>query len=550
MPFPLFVLTSSAIAVATAGGVLACADRRPLAIIVAFFGATALLIVHGPIYFDYYADDAFITLRYSTHLAQGLGPDWNSEGHVEGYTTFLWMGVLAGFAKLGFDIVDVSRYLGFASLLATFGAVYLIWNLWSRERPDSGIASPVLLAVVFLGLALVDGVAFWGFSGMETPLFTALVTFSAYRYLIERRSQGVPWSAVALAATAMTRPEGLIVVAVTGAFVLFDAATASDRRRAMLWAGSWAAVFIGLYGSYFLWRYTYYDYLLPNTYYAKVGLNLDALDRGLRYVTTSGLQYHLGILFVGSALLLAEPRWRRDATYIIVLTGAMLAAVVLEGGDSHGRFIVPIMPLLLIAGLSGFATLFKRASLPRAHFAMISASALVFGGLSLLPASYDPLVPLGPRAIEQRRTLGTWFNTNTPSDYVIADFAIGAVAYYASDRDFLDLLGLNDVVIAHTEIPSMGRGIVGHEKYNADYVYDEVRPEIIVVGQSRREPLSKGELQQVIGETSLFSASYVLLSDARLWERYEARAFRVGDRWIHFMQRQDTIGDLQTSGLR
>ena len=88
MPFPLFVVISSAIALPTAAAAALLARRPQLAVLVALAGATGLLLFHGPAYFDYYADDAYITLRYSRHLADGLGPNWNATGHVEGYAIF------------------------------------------------------------------------------------------------------------------------------------------------------------------------------------------------------------------------------------------------------------------------------------------------------------------------------------------------------------------------------------------------------------------------------------------------------------------------------
>ncbi len=63
---------------ATVVGVLVTRQQRHLSAIIAMIGATALLLVHGPAYFDFYADDALITLRYSEHLADGIGPNWNS----------------------------------------------------------------------------------------------------------------------------------------------------------------------------------------------------------------------------------------------------------------------------------------------------------------------------------------------------------------------------------------------------------------------------------------------------------------------------------------
>ncbi|MBA2669896.1 MAG: hypothetical protein H0U67_05945, partial [Gemmatimonadetes bacterium] len=48
-------------------------------------------------------EDAFITFRYSQHLAAGYGLGaWNIGGErVEGYTSFLWMLLLAGSGSLG-----------------------------------------------------------------------------------------------------------------------------------------------------------------------------------------------------------------------------------------------------------------------------------------------------------------------------------------------------------------------------------------------------------------------------------------------------------------
>ena len=73
MSFPLYVFTGSLIVAATVAGVLVTRQQRHLAAIIGIVGATALLLVHGPAYFDFYADDALITLRYSQHLADAAG---------------------------------------------------------------------------------------------------------------------------------------------------------------------------------------------------------------------------------------------------------------------------------------------------------------------------------------------------------------------------------------------------------------------------------------------------------------------------------------------
>src|SRR3989337_1875611 len=125
MPFPLFVLASSAIAAATIAATAALARQRtPLATAAALAGATALPLFHALAFFRFFADDAFISLRYALHLAQGLGPNWNAQGHVEGYTSFLHMASLAALAKLGLDLVPTAQTLGALAVVGTFVLVF------------------------------------------------------------------------------------------------------------------------------------------------------------------------------------------------------------------------------------------------------------------------------------------------------------------------------------------------------------------------------------------------------------------------------------------
>ena len=544
MSFPIYVLSGSLIAVATAAGVMATRQQRGLAVAVALAGATVLLLVHGPWYFDFYADDALITLRYSQHLADGTGPNWNSEGRVEGYTTFLWMGLHAGLEKLGVDIVNASRALGLAAVVATMLFMSRLWQLWSDDDRKAAVANPAVIAAAIVALVLTDGVAFWSFSGMETTAFMALLTLSAVLFLQEQRAGGPPWSAVAFAATAMTRPEGLVAVAVTAAFLAVQAGFSTERGPALRRLAYWSAVFLALYGSYFVWRYTYYDYLLPNTFYAKVGTTSALYERGLDYLWTYGLRYQLIPLLGGMAVLLANPRLRGDAAYLLLLVGAMLTAIVIEGGDDfpHGRLIVPVLPLMYVGGLAGLATLLQRLSLPSLQSAAFAVAVLTLGAMSLFRGSLDLAAPIAQerRALQERELLADWLSENTPPEYTIGAFAVGAIGYY-SDRDVLDLLGLNDVVIAHSDVPNFGTGLAGHEKYNIDYVLDEVRPEIIVTNDAQPGPLTTEAFRALAIVPSPVEARNALFRDLRFWQQYEVRPIEIDGLWFNLLQRKDTL---------
>ncbi len=174
---------------------------------------------------DWMLDDAFISFRYALHWAQGLGPVYNpGEAPVEGYTNFLWVALLALGARLGGDIVLLSRTLGAAAGLLTLALVFnsrRFMRALDREVP--------VLATLFLASFCIF--LPWPTSGMETTLFGLLLTFSLllhFSTLGEAPSRlKLMGLGIVLALTVMTRPEGLLVAGL----VLADQALESLLKR-------------------------------------------------------------------------------------------------------------------------------------------------------------------------------------------------------------------------------------------------------------------------------------------------------------------------------
>jgi len=105
-----------------------------------------------------------------------------------------------------------------------------------------------------------------------------------------------------------------------------------------------------------------------------------------------------------------------------------------------------------------------------------------FVGFNLwqMPAS-DSRVP-GPiwshhKVAMKNADMGYWLLQNTPPDTVIATGIAGALPYY-SERYVIDMLGLNDTHIAHLDIETMGQGVAGAEKTDAQYIFNR-RPDYV-----------------------------------------------------------------------
>ncbi len=453
--------------------------------------AIAILVLLGHQAFYYQAlgrdavDDAYISFRYAQNLSSGHGLVFNPGERVEGYTNFLWTLLLAPLINLGVEPGPASMALG---ALFGVGTLILIW----RFRKEGALA--VSLAMLLLA---VDGsFALWSVAGMETALFAFLLWAAMMAYL--RSEEEVRWgflSGALFALAAMTRPEGVLVFAVT---MLHGTLYHLLRERRFLTQGDLARAiaFLALYGSYFLWRYHYYGYLLPNTFYAKVatqGIQAQ-VERGFRHLRTF-LGVHLSWpLLLLAALALGKGKTRFTSTYLASVILCYGAYIVYVGGDwSVGRFFMPLLPpfyLLVAQGVSALEESLRSRLKGRDPWLLASRAV---GGVAILAtlmalfwaSSFHGEDQLfirrfqAARATRARVAMGRWLAHNVPPDTYIAVDAAGQIPYYSRLKT-LDMFGVNDLHTAHMKVETMGQGVPGHEKLDLDYVIWQ-KPDLIIV---------------------------------------------------------------------
>jgi arabinofuranosyltransferase len=466
--------------------------RRPWIYLVI---ACLLLLAHEAFYFQdlgtYAVDDAYISFRYAQNLVTGHGLVFNPGERVEGYTNFLWTVVLALFMWLGFDPSAVAIGLG---ILFSLGTLWLVY----RFARVASLRNPAIPLVATFCLALDGSFALWAVSGMETSMFAFVILAALTSYVWEWRNRRPGFlSGALLALAAMTRPEGVLVLVVV---VAHQALARLVTDRQLLSEGDvarWVAFAI-IYLPYFLWRYYYYGFLLPNTFYVKVTVHDSAAqqERGLRHVATfAGL--HLGWLMAPLLLVPVLKRWLAFwTTALLSVLLAYVGYIAYVGGDwSVGRFFVPILPFAYILVATGiveaYDTLVERLrrltssrgailSLRCATAALLTVGGAILFWSSSLRGEHDLFVAefQAARASHARVAMGEWLRDNVPRDTFIAVDAAGQIPYYA-DLTTLDMFGVNDVHTGHLQVETMGQGVPGHEKFDFDYIMWR-RPDLIV----------------------------------------------------------------------
>lgn len=438
---------------------------RVLLSVLCYAAAAAVLLVQVMAY-DWKLDDAYITFAYARNWVEGHGIVFNIGERVEGYTCFLWVVLCALGLWLGFPIEPWSTALGTA-----FG-VGTLWACAGLTKEFLPTERRFLAPVAALLLAAWPPFAWWSASGMETTLFAFLVTSTLWSY-VRTEGRGL-LSPVLLALAAMTRPEGWLLAALLSL----------DAVRLQGWRGArFGLTFAALFGPYFAWRVWYYGYLLPNTFYAKVGSTADQVARGVVYLKIFLLDWGT-VLVVGavaSAMLLGIRR--HAAVYaFLALYGAYVVAV---GGDVFHffRFRLPVVPTLLALASAATAVLFGRAQVLSDRLAVVAVVGVTLAWCARSSAVDVQAHQRHRQAANGSNALGKslcacLLEHTRPGDK-IAGLGIG-VLKYCTNRHVVDMLGLTDLHIArHAKVP-MGKGIAGHEKYDSKYVLS-LRPKYILV---------------------------------------------------------------------
>ncbi len=444
---------------------------------------SAACIVGAALVINLTWDDSFIFYRYASNLVDGYGLVYNPGEYVEGFSSFAWTIILAGCGIAGLDIPLAARWLG---VLLAIGSVILVFRAGRQLAGESLMAGA--LAVVLLATRF--DFAIYAHGGMETAMMTFLVTLGFALY-IRRLGPEQSLLTVGLVAgfVSLTRPEGVIF----GAGLVLTELTRLTvhqmrrhvRRLALLVLPT-ALMLVG----YAIWRYSYYGDLLPNTYYAKAGdLDPVSVARGVFHLMKFFI-FGGGFAYWVPFLIFAAVGWKKVQTRaMLLLTGLFAAFTVYTTGDwfPYGRFMQPVLPILIIGSAAGLRLIQQRLNMNLAVLILVTAFFVLSADQNAIRRNMEP----AGEAFVHRDSVAAWaklgrlfgdIKRHVP-DLTIAVYPIGAIGYY-SGATIVDMHGLTDRHIARNGVRL--KGFVSHERADTRYVLNR-RPDILYFGGERRD---------------------------------------------------------------
>lgn len=395
------------------------------------------------------SDDAYIHLRYIDHVRRGLGFGFNPGLPAFGDTSPLWV-YLAAFANPA--TADLSVDVRNLSLLL-FAASILLFCLIARRLLNSDT-----LAVIATALYASDAwMLKWAGSAMEASLAALTVLAATLAFLEARRRHELFVSSALMAAAVLVRPELGLLFAL---FLLLVVTDDHDWRETSLRVALCVCGFAAILVPWLVHAYRTFGTVVPFTFTAKtVGSTTSYWTVGWYFARIAGLSYWWTLPLGAVAAVQA---WRHGWWDVKALRGsreqrALLALcawcvaipvyyTVSRLQTPSTRYLQIVIPVLFLVGFTGFIRLMDamgarhlRTALVGLATAAVVGSNVIVNALVVVPSSRDFTAGL----LEGYRQVGQWLKDHTSADQRVAvAIDVGAIGYF-SERQIIDLGGLN-----------------------------------------------------------------------------------------------------------
>ncbi len=442
-------------------------------------------LFHVAYYGSWIIDDAGISYVYARNLASGHGlVSQPGVAPVEGYSNFSWVVVLAfTFFFHIFHPLITAKMIGILCVAASYLLIYKILKRIS-SRAD------VLAFSVLFYLSLNPSWVAWSLSGLESPLYNMLILFLTYQLVITRESHvHTSIHFVDMSITAfmifITRTEGILFGLIAGVIMFLLGNKRIPRVYLLLYSLLFTAFITGMT----VFRFLYFNDVLPNTYYAKVHQPsiLSVYSVLLKaYTLMQSVSWKFMWIFVLLFILGLYYVIRKNTHKIEILiifsmciTGMVIYCLLPEDWMGEVRFGLPFVmafPILTAIFVEILYSKLPKKILYRMLFTVfisgifiLLASIFIFRTIYFKKKSIVTFSLVAKLKGREFDDLAKKYHVKNPS-VLLAD--MGGTLYYAKLRVY-DLAGLTDRAIAKT--------LYNNKPAFYKYVFEDIKPTFIEI---------------------------------------------------------------------
>lgn len=444
-------------------------------------------------------DDAYITLRYAQHFAEGYGIVWNiSEPPLEGYSNFSYLLLSSALYYVHFStaqVIDFIRYFSLFSFILVGLMIYRTMRHW--------VSPCIALLPIILALSY-PGFMFWSVSGLETPFYTLLIISAVYCLLVFRYAT----AGILLAIAGLTRPEAPLFFLIFLAILSYPLFTKQAQSQRPLFSAllKYIGAFSILYLPYFFFRLHYFGHVFPNSVYCKFLNNPHPFS----------LVWHYFMLAM-PLFILSVPAWLMKKPTLFLyysILPAIACFFLLYGVDpvmgAFNRYALPFILLLMMTSVLGINQLIQHYPVKMKTELHTIALTLLFSLCIYTQLSFHTIHKVAMMYHQKnamRIQLSQWINQqledNSASIASITLGDCGIIPATLNKVDFIDTLCLNSKEMTSQTI---------HQSYPKfiDWVFNEKKPSYIILASYDWSTMNifHFTFEQLIHQDARFKKSY------------------------------------------
>jgi len=460
-------------------------NKNKIKIILTAF--SCLFIFSTLIFFQYGVDDSFITFRYAKNfVAHGIW-NWNPRGNIveEAYTNFLYaiIAIIPEYLKI--NTLLFFKLLGVASLL--YLGVRLFYLIENKIIYFASLTFLILNPYFYLH----------AYSGLETPLFIILIFELIISLTIKKSEQNEKIFYLILLLLPLTRPEGALFSIV--GFIIFW------YQRKTVPSKLFFLIIMAIGFGYFILRYHYFGYLLPNTFYVKSSQGYD-IHRVISYVFFNFLKYW-SIIVIFFLI--------KDKSYRTLLAISFIINVFLYAGSDLQMNFADRFPFQTLAPFYLTAFIFIK---DRYKFFIISCLLAFLLGVIWDKNNLISYIKSYPKLRQAHGELGVALSKYKNENLSLMIGDAGLIPYF-SEWYVYDFIGL-------------ANGNVAHNGISLEYL-QKVNPDLIFLysssGVEKRVGFNNVIAQDVIEKYISKSKSYTFVGAIKLDDDFFLLAFLKSD---------------------
>lgn len=405
----------------------------------------------------YMIDDAFIFYRYAENWANGYGLVYNVNEYVEGYSSFLWVALLAIGALFSFSIPQFAPIMNlFIGIMCIFLMNY-ITGFINFSRPQ---LTGIVISLIYI---CSYGVYLYGISGMDTLLFSLILLSTLiilHKSLVYKKYIFIIPFLILLNITRVEGPLYSTVLMIILIYIDYKETKSISRQLIMV-----TVVFIILTILLFIVRYLIYNEILPATIqakgYASYSLKKFIFEGDIRalkeflIVIKSGIKYISPLFYIGIWLpfILVKKEDKKEYILWLIISSIVVNIFVsiIAGGDwmPFHRHFIPSLPLIIILiawAIDSIINSYRKVSYQRRF--IITCIILIIG-VSWIVFIIHPLEFIKKHnpnlKVISLQQLGI-FLRNIPASTILMTDRAGILPYYAGINVYVrDFFGLTDI---------------------------------------------------------------------------------------------------------